>query len=120
MHTPTLGSLAVCTLALALTGCGDSGDEFTPTPPFDDKEDVKAWAGSSSAVAIYSNVYQPIAVFQGEQMYPDAACPVVEDDGTTWTATGDCTDTEGEEWKGKLTIERDGDDFTLTYDGFEG
>jgi hypothetical protein len=108
-------------LALAANlACSDEGDEFTPRPPFEDTEEVKTWATTASAVAIYANVHQDIAVFHGEQSYPDASCPVVEDDGTTWTAHGGCTDSEDKEWKGALTIERDGDDFVLTYDGFEG
>jgi hypothetical protein len=120
MRTPTLTGLAVCTtLALAALACSDGGEEFTPPPPFEDTEDVKVWATTASAVAIYSNVYRDIAVFQGEQSYADAGCPAIEDDGSTWIATGDCIDSDDKEWQGKLTIERDGDDFVSTYDGFE-
>jgi hypothetical protein len=121
MRTPTLTSLAVCSpLALALAACGADGEAFTPPPPFEDKERVKVWATTASAVAIYSHVHHDIAVFMGRQSYADAACPVIEDDGTTFSATGGCTDSADKEWKGKLTIERDSDDFLLVYDGFEG
>jgi hypothetical protein len=121
MHTPTLTQSAVCTtLALTLAACGDGGEGFTPPPPFEDTEDVKVWATTASAVAIYSNVNQDIAVFHGQKTYADTSCPVLEDDGTTYSATGGCTDSDDKEWKGKLTIERDGDDFLLDYDGFEG
>jgi len=121
MHTPTLTQSAVCTtLALMLAACGDGGEVFTPPPPFEDTEDVKVWATTASAVALYSNVNQDIAVFQGQQTYADSSCPVLEDDGSTYSATGGCTDSDDKEWKGKLTIERDGDDFLLDYDGFDG
>lgn len=121
MHTPTLTRLAVCTtLVLLAAACGDDGDAFTPSPPFEDEEHVKVWATSASALAIYSNVHRDIAVFQGQQTYADASCPVLEDDGATYRVTGECTDSDDKQWKGKLTIERDGDDFVLDYDGFEG
>ena len=103
-----------------LAACGDSGGVFTPPPPFEDEEEVKVWATTASAVAVYSNVHQDIAVFQGQQTYADPSCPVLEDDGTTYSASGGCTDSEDKEWKGKLTIERDRDDFLLDYDGFDG
>lgn len=113
-------ALAAAGLALGTTACADGGGEFSATPPFEETEHVKVWATTASAVAIYSNVHRDIAIFHGEQSYADEACPLVEDDGTTWTASGDCTDSEGQELAGKLTIERDGDDFTLGYDGFRG
>ncbi len=120
MHTPTLRSLAVCTtLGLFATACG-SEEEFTPPPPFEETDDVRAWANSSSAVGVYSNFYEAIAVADGAQTYADPECPVIEDDGTTWTATGGCSDSTGKEWKGSAEIVRDGDDKTLTLDGYQG
>ena len=120
MHTPTFHSLAVCTaLAFGAAACG-SDEEFAPPPPFTSSDDVQVWATSASAVAVYSTVNQHMAAFDGQPGYPDAECPLVEDDGTTWSASGDCTDSEGEEWTGQVTIERDGDDRLLTFHDFNG
>lgn len=120
MAKSTLTSFTVLSsLALTVLACGSSGDEFVPRPPFEALDDVKVWATTASAVAVYSNVHQDIAVFQGKQRYADSACPVVNNDAATWTAQGGCTDAEGKNWKGQLRIERDGDDFALSYTGFD-
>lgn len=97
-----------------------SSDEEFSHPPFAKLEDVRTWATAGSAVSVYSNVYEVLAVADGQQQYTDPACPVIDDDGTTWTATGGCTDTGDVEWQGTATIVRDGDDRSLTLDGFQG
>ena len=114
--------IALCTtIVLAISACGgDSGEKFTPAPPFDKAEDVSVWATNASAVGVYQHVYQPIAMADGEQSFADPACPVVEDDGTTWTASGDCTASDGEEFTGTVTIVRDGASRSLTFDAFQG
>ncbi|HKY40862.1 MAG TPA: hypothetical protein VJN18_33235 [Polyangiaceae bacterium] len=114
--------IALCTtIVLAISACGgDSGEKFTPAPPFDKAEDVSVWATNASAVGVYQHVYQPIAMADGEQSFADPACPVVEDDGTTWTASGDCTASDGEELTGTVTIVRDGASRSLTFDAFQG
>ena len=104
---------------LSVAGCS-SDEPFKPAPPFDKLADVRVWATSASAVGVYSNVSQVIAVADGQEKYKDAACPVLSDDGTTFTATGDCQDSDGHDWKGKATLTRDGDDRSLSLSNFEG
>jgi MYXO-CTERM domain-containing protein len=117
--------IALCTtIMLGATACGGKDEEFTPAPPFDNQEHVSTWATSASAVGVYQHVYKPIAIADGNQTFEDPECPVVEDDGTTWIATGGCTTTNSDgvetEWEGTVTIVRDGNDRSLTFDGFEG
>jgi MYXO-CTERM domain-containing protein len=107
-----LGGLAACACS--------AKEDFKPSPPFENDEDVKTWATASSAVSVYSRAYTPIAVADGKQTYEDAACPALSDDGTTLTITGDCVDDVGHDWKGSATVARDGDDRTLTLSDFEG
>jgi hypothetical protein len=121
MPTSTLRIALCTTIVLGAVACGNErGEEFTPAPPFDKAEDVSVWATAASAVGVYQHVYQPIAIADGEQSFSDPECPVVEDDGTTWTATGGCTTSEDEEVEGSVTIVRDGASRSLTFDGFEG
>ncbi len=110
--------LGVCLMPW-LCACG-SQDDFKPTPPFQQVADVRVWATAASAVGVYSNVYQVLAVADGHETFDDAQCPVVTDDGTTFTAVGDCTDSAKHDWTGQATVERDGDDRTLTLDDFNG
>jgi hypothetical protein len=117
--------IAVCTtIVLGAAGCGGgSGDEFTPAPPpFDKKQDVSTWANTASALGVYFQVFEPLAIADGQRSFADPECPVVEDDGTTWTATGGCTDSEGTEFGGIVSIERNGGNrslvYTHHYDGF--
>jgi len=116
--------IAVCTtIVLGAAACGGgSGEEFTAAGPFDKKEDVSTWANTASAAGVYSHVYEPLAIADGQQSFADPECPVVEDDGTTWTATGGCTDSEGTKFGGTVSIERNGGDrhlvYTDHYDGF--
>jgi hypothetical protein len=111
--------IAVFLGALAALSCS-AKEDFKPGPPFENVEDVKTWATSSSAVSVYSQAYKPIAVADGQEMYEDAACPALSDDDTTLTITGDCVDDVGHDWKGSATVARDGDDRTLTLSDFEG
>jgi hypothetical protein len=83
-------------------------------------EDVRVWATAASAVSVYAHAHEHIAVADGEQTYRDAQCPKTEDDGTTLTITGDCTNSEGRQWSGKATVTRHGDDRTLSLAGLNG
>ena len=113
-------SAFACLLSLlGLPGCeGDA--EFTPARPFDETHHVQAWANSASAVGVYSNVFQVLAVADGHGAFADAHCPAIGDDGTTWIADGDCTDSEGTAWRGHARIVRDGSDCSLWLDAFQG
>ena len=112
---------AARTLALLafLFGCG-SGKEFESDPPFEDKEDVAIWATAASAVGVYVHGYEPFGLADGEVTYADPECPVTSDDGTTLSIAGGCTDVDGREWNGFLTVRRDGDDRMLSFHGFDG
>ncbi len=119
MRAFRLRPLGVCLALPWLAACG-ADDDFKPTPPFSNLDDVRVWANASSALGVYSNVYQVLAVADGHETFADAQCPVVADDGTTFTAVGDCTDSAERDWTGQATVERDGDDRKLTLDGFNG
>jgi hypothetical protein len=100
-------------------GCS-SDKEFERATPFRNEEDVQVWATNASAVAVYSNAYEPIAVADGQATFSDPECPVTSDDGTTLTISGGCTDAGGKEWTGEATVTREGDDRTLEFDDFDG
>src|SRR5215471_5650998 len=69
---------------LALVGCQSSSLE--------DAENVRIWATTASAVAVFAEVYDPIAFADGHRTFDDPACPHTSDDGTTATLRGECTD----------------------------
>ena len=81
---------------------------------------VRTWANAASAVGVYVDVYQLFAVADGhDEGFSDPNCPSSEDDGTTLTFTGDCTDDQGAAWVGEASVERGaGGDMTLTLNGF--
>ncbi len=108
--------LGIGVLAL---GCG-SDKEFEAPPPFRNTEDVGVWATSASAVGVYSNVYEVFAFVDGQAGFTDSACPETNDDGTTVTISGGCTDGSDREWSGEATVTRDGDELTLVLDDFNG
>jgi hypothetical protein len=112
--------LGSCVLGLALPGLVGCGSPEETSHAFDKLEDVRVWATAGSAVGVYANVYQLIAVADGHETFPDARCPAVSDDGTTLTATGGCRDSDGHDWRGQATVTRDGDDLSLALDDFDG
>jgi len=118
MLSSRLLPLALCLALPWLGACAK--DDFKASAPFANVEDVKTWATSASAVGVYSHADRPIAVADGQDMYEDATCPAITDDGTTLTITGDCVDDMGHDWKGEVTVVRDGDDRSLTFKKFEG
>ena len=98
---------------VVLSSCTGPGD------PFADAEETARWANAASAVGAWTRVHDPVAIALGEHSYADPECPVVEDDGTTMTVTGDCTDSEGEIWTGELIVtRRGGRDLDLSFEDF--
>lgn len=104
-------------LPLLLLGCGvDDGSH----PPFQFFDDVRVWATTASAVSVYSNAYEVLAVADGHLAFDDPRCPEVDDDGDTLTISGDCTDDSGRKWTGSAELTRDGTDVTVTFDDLNG
>jgi MYXO-CTERM domain-containing protein len=69
------------------------------------EEHVRTWANAASAVGVYANVYEPLAIADGERILDDPSCPVITEDEETFTITGDgCIDAAGDEWAGAATI----------------
>lgn len=85
-------------VSLALVGCGSD--------TLDDPDNIQIWATNGSAVAVYSNIREPVAFADGFFAYPDPNCPVTSDDGSTVRIMGGCTDDEGSVWVGDATIVR--------------
>ncbi len=110
-------------LLLALGGCGS---ESEPPPAaedgtLDEPADIRYWANAGSAVAVYANVHQLFAIADGQSAFPDPACPSVEDDGTTLSVSGGCSESEsdGTQWMGSASVERSGNgDLELVVEHF--
>lgn len=92
-------------MALAGIGCIGCGPN--------EAEEARTWATTSSAPSVYWNVYELVAVAQGERTFGDPACPVTTDDGTVLTVTGECTTTEGDRVFGSATVTRGASDGDL-------
>ena len=102
-------------VALLALGCKGGGD------PLSEMEHISGWANASSALGVFIWGHDPLAITDGAFVPVDSTCPVVADDGTTVTITGDgCTDSEGTQWHGSATVVRGfngGRSLTLT--GFD-
>jgi len=98
----------------AMAGEGGEGDPGT----LSNEDDLRVWANAVSALGVFTNIYQLVAVADGEDTFADADCPTTTDDGTTLEIDGDCIDSSANEWIGRATVVRSGGDRTLTYDGF--
>jgi hypothetical protein len=115
---------AMAAFSVLLGACGSSSDPFEAGPPtrdssFENPDNVRIWVTATSAFALYAHVYEPVAVADGEKTFTDPTCPVTDDDGTTLTAEGDCTDGDGVEHVGKLTVKRSGDgNRAVTFEGY--
>jgi hypothetical protein len=112
---------ALLALLALLPACGSEDKPFTATntSSLTDPDNVRAWANAASAYAVYGNVYQVFAVADGEQDFPDPACPAIDDDGTTLVATGGCTASDGAEWVGTAEVVRSADgDRALTLNDY--
>jgi hypothetical protein len=112
---------ALFTALLGLTACGSDDKPFTAKTDSSLKlpDNVRTWANGASALGVYANIYQLIAVADGQQTFADAGCPVVEDDGMTLTMTGGCSEAGGTAWVGSATVERSANgDRTLTLNEF--
>lgn len=96
-----------------LAGCAGGGTDL------DDPEHVTAWANSASALAVFAPAYEPLATADGVSSFDDASCPQVEDDGTTLTIGGDCTDESGTQWIGSARVVRGADGtYELSLEGY--
>lgn len=113
MATDRIILAVIGAMGLAVLGCGGDSKEL------DNPEHVRTWANAASAVGIYAHAYQPVAFADGQITFADPACPTTDDDGTTVTIKGGCTDSSNTEWTGSASIARSGEgDKTLTLDGY--
>jgi len=86
--------------------CACSGD------PLDDDEHIAGWANSASALGVYTNGYEPLAVAHGDLTFIDPACPAVSQTGVSQsvdkvTIAGDgCVNSEGDQFFGSATVLR--------------
>lgn len=107
---------------LLLGGCGSSGEPFAAKKDdgtLANPDNVRNWANTASAIAVYANAYEPIAVADGAKSFDDPACPVTSDDGTTLGIEGGCTDVKGTSWVGKASVKRHANgDRELTLEAF--
>lgn len=104
----------VWTLSVSiLAGCGSDSEPFVAAKNDDSSlakpDNVRTWANTASAIALYANAYQPIAVADGKRTFDDPACPATDDDGTTLSIEGGCTDAMGASWVGKASVKRHAD-----------
>lgn len=101
----------VLTAFVSLSGCGSD--------PLEDEGDVRTWANTASAVAVYAHGYEPIAFADGQAAFSDPDCPRTSDDGTEVTIRGGCTDASGQDWIGEAVIVRsEAGDRSLTLDDY--
>jgi hypothetical protein len=100
-----LGLLSACGSDEETLPLADTGSENSLAKP----DNVRAWAISASALAVYANVYQPIAVADGQATYSDPGCPVLLDDGVTLSIDGNCDEAGGAHWVGSATVARSSD-----------
>jgi hypothetical protein len=84
-------------LVLVLTAC--QSDRVEP-------QDVATWANTGSALGVYTHLHTPVGFTLGEASFVDPTCPMTDDDGTTVTITGGCTDSDGQRYEGEITITR--------------
>lgn len=79
---------------------------------------MRTWANAASALGVFANLYEPLAAADFRVTFDDPTCPSIEDDGTTMTITGGCTDTDGVERLGVAIVVREGDDRMLVLDAY--
>jgi hypothetical protein len=97
--------------ALALGGCHSNS--------LSDPAHTTTWANAASAVGVYSSVADPVAFAYGQSPFPDAACPITHDDGTTVTLTGGCTDKGEQRYVGSASLVRTaGGGLAATFDHY--
>jgi len=106
-----------------LGGCGSDSEPFAAAKNDDSSlanpDNIRTWANTVSAIALYANAYQPIAVADGAKTFDDPACPATDDDGTTLAIEGGCTDAMGATWVGKASVKRHANgDRDLTLENF--
>jgi MYXO-CTERM domain-containing protein len=86
--------------------------------PLSEDEHVAGWANSSSALGVFAVGYEPIGFADGKAPFEDPACPVTDDDGTTVTIHGGCTNTKGVTWTGTVTLVREGGAHHVSFDHY--
>jgi len=113
------GALLLCTVALAAgsVGCSDDDEDggsngggtyarevLDGLSPADlgTADSVSELAGAASAPGVFGIAMVAVML---PQMSEDTACPVRHTEGSVMTFTGGCTDAEGREWLGTVTIE---------------
>ena len=72
--------------------------------PFDDTSDVRIWATTASAPAIYAHAYQPISVVDGRSGFADPDCPVIRANGEAFDIEGGCSEAGGRAWVGAAQV----------------
>lgn len=96
----------------ALAGCSSATN-------LEDAEHVRVWATGASALGLFTPVYEPVALADGEHTFPDPACPVITDDGTTLAIAGECTASDGRRFIGRVEVVRGADgEKDVTFDGY--
>jgi hypothetical protein len=90
-------------LALMVLGCGSD--------PLFEPDHIRTWATTGSALAVYAHAHQPVGVAQGELHFADANCPQVNEADGVLSIDGDCRDTNGTHYEGRIEVTRiaDGD-----------
>jgi hypothetical protein len=100
-------------------GASSAGEGGASGGSLSEPEDIRTWANSVSALALYLHAYEPIAVADGQATLADPSCPIMTDDGVTLELTGGCTTSEGVEWIGTAIVVRSTNgDRNLTYGGY--
>jgi hypothetical protein len=98
----------------ALAACAREHDDLSVAG------NVQTWANTASALGAYMQVYDVLAtVDHRPNVFPDATCPHITDDGTTLTLTADCTDAHGDARHGTATVVRGaGGTMSVTLNGW--
>ena len=100
-------------LSVLLAGCASESGSL------DDADDVRVWATTASALAVYSQFHGPFSFADGQSTFADPACPATTDDGTTLEISGGCVDNDAREWIGSATVVRAANgERTITFDGY--
>lgn len=96
-------------LALIVLGCGSD--------PLAEPEDIRTWATTGSALAVYAHAHEPVGVALGELHFADANCPRVNDTDGVLGIEGGCRDTNGTHYEGRIEVTRIADrDLDLRFD----
>jgi len=106
MTTRSVAWLGLLPCWLLLGACQAEDDRFSSSNSLDQIDNVRVWATTGSAVAVYSHAYTPLSFADGRSSFPDPGCPRVTDDGTTAGIVGDCSEASGTQWIGSAEVVR--------------